>query len=285
MRGHLTVQLVCAAALVAALVVLPGVVPGQTPPAGDSGFGAGHVLQTDFVSEGHSGPNGENPVGTLTVRGYLNFEATATCSNVSGNAVVAGYRIETGGMAGRGFLSSSVDHGPPRRGHPVDVTVYSGYLRRPPVNCPSPGEPPPRGFDSTGGGPFTRGDFTLVDAREHLTSGSPVARLGRVRLALRPGHLAGHSEGALEIRARVCGAPGTALLRFTQASSPAGRKRPVDSRTTWLTKLRHTGACESHVLTRRLGRFPGGRRYRVTMSARTTARRWSPKVTRSVDAR
>ncbi len=285
MRRRLTAQLACVAALISPLVVMPGAVPGQTPPAGDSGFGAGHVLQTDFVSEGHSGPNGENPVGTLTVSGYLNFRATATCSNVSGNAVVAGYRIETGGMAGRGFLSSSVDHGPPRRGHPVDVTVYSGYLRRPPVSCPSPGDPPPRGFDSTGGGPFTRGDFTLVDVREHLTSASPVARLGPVRVALRPRHLAGHSEGALEIRARVCGAPGTALLRFAQASSPAGRRRPVDSRTTWLTKLRHTGVCETHVLTGRLGRFPGGRRYQVTMSARTTARRWSRRVARSVDAR
>ena len=115
MRGRLTAPLVGVAALVPALALLPGSVSGQGR-SGDSGFGSGHVLETDFVSSGHSGPNGEDPVGTLTVRGYLNFTASATCSNVSGNAVVAGYRIETGRRAGRGFLSSSVDHGPPRRG-------------------------------------------------------------------------------------------------------------------------------------------------------------------------
>ena len=50
------------------LLAAPGS-PAGTAPAGDSGFGSGHVLETHFVSSGHSGPNGENPVGTITMRG------------------------------------------------------------------------------------------------------------------------------------------------------------------------------------------------------------------------
>jgi hypothetical protein len=283
-RCRRTVPLAGVAALVPALAALAGSAPAQTAP-GDSGFGSGHVLETDFVSSGHSGPNGENPVGTLRVSGYLNFTATATCSNVSGDAVVAGYRIETGRRAGRGFLSSSVDHGPPRGGRPVDETVYSGYVRRPPVNCPSPGDSPPPGFDSTGGGPFTSGDFTLVDARERLPKGTPPARITRMKLGLRPGRLAGRSRGSLKISARVCGAPGMALLRLRQASSPGGRDRPVDSSTSWRDQLRHGGGCEIHRISRLLDGFPGGRRYRVALTARTTGRRWSRTVVRYVDAR
>lgn len=62
----------------------------------NSSSGSGRVLQTDFFGSGHAGPNGENPVGTLTLSGYLNFTATVTCSNVAGNSVVSGYRIQNG---------------------------------------------------------------------------------------------------------------------------------------------------------------------------------------------
>jgi hypothetical protein len=199
--------------------------------------------------------------------------------------VVGGYRIETGKRAGRGFLSSSVDNGPPRRGRPVDVTVYSGYLPRPPVDCPAPGDPPPPGFRSTGGGPFTRGDFTLVDAKEHLPEGSPAASIGRMRVWLRPRRLAGHAWGELSVRVRVCGLPGTALLRFAQTSSPAGHDRPAGVRTSWETQLRHEAGCQTHLISWRLPRFPGGRRYRVALSARTTGRGWSQPVVRHADAR
>jgi hypothetical protein len=273
--------------------LLPRAVRGQTQ-AGDSGFGSGHVLQTDFVGSGRSGPNNENPVGTLTLSGYLNFTATATCSNVKGNAVVSGYRIQTlhpsprrppGERVGRGFLTSSVDNGPPRNGRPVDITVYSGFLPKPPINCPSPGDPPPRGFSSTGGGPFTSGDFTVVDAKERLPQGTPPARLVRMELSLRPRRLAGGSVARLVVRARVCGLPGTALLRFAQTTSPVGRNRPVGVATRWQDELRHESRCQAHRVIRILDGYPGGRRYRLALTVRTTGRTWSRVAMRFVDAR
>lgn len=279
-------------ALALGVWLLPASVPGQTQ-TGDSGFGSGHVLQTDFVGSGHSGPNNENPVGTLTLSGYLNFTATATCSNVKGNAVVSGYRIQTlhpsprrppGEQVGRGFLTSSVDNGPPRGGRPVDITVYSGFLPKPPVNCPSPGDPPPRRFVSTGGGPFTSGDFTLVDAQERLPDGTPSARLAGMELSLRPRRLAGRSVARLVVSARVCGLPGTALLRFAQTTSPVGRNRPVGVATRWQDELRHEARCQAHRVIRILTGYPGGRRYRLVLRVRTTGRTWSRSVVRSVDA-
>jgi hypothetical protein len=265
-----------AAATLLALLAAP-VSPAGTAPAGDYGFGAGHVLQTDFVSSGHSGPNGENPVGTITLTGYLDFRATATCSNVAGNAVVSGYRIETGRRAGRGFISSAVDRGPPRDGRPVDLTVYSGILPRPPLDCPSPGDPPPPRMFATGGGPFTRGDFTLVDVRERLPAGAAKARVTALRV--------GGTRTGLRLRVRLCGTPGMALLRFTLASSPFGRERPVGERSYWGDELRQTAACVTHVVQRPLGRDPGGRRYRLTVRARTTGERWSEPVVRRADVR
>jgi hypothetical protein len=267
------------------VLALAGLALAAPPPGSDYTYGSGHVLQTDFVGSGYSGPNGENPVGTLTLTGYLDFTATLTCGHAAGNAVVGGYRIETGKMAGRGFMTSSVDNGRPRHGRPVDVTVYSGYLRKPPVDCPAPGDPPPRGFRSTGGGPFTRGDFTLVDAKERLSAAAPAATIERMSVALRPRHLAGRSDGELALRVRLCGLPGTALLRLAQTSSPVGHDRPAGVRTSWETQLRQSTACQTHDVSWRLPRYPGGRRYRVALSARTTGRRWSETVVRRADAR
>jgi len=279
----MTKTLPAAAVLAAALAAPPGLGMGQAP-TGDSGFGSGHVLLTDFVASGHSGPNGENPVGSLTLSGFLNFTASPTCSYVSGNAVVTGYRIETGRRAGQGFITSSVDNGPPRNGRPVDVTIYSGYVPKPPVNCPAPGDPPPPRFNSTGGGPFTSGDFTLIDAKEQLPATAPVARIVSMRLTLRPRKIVGSPRGLLTARARICGRPGTALLRFTQSSSPAGHDRPVAMRREWQDQLRHRRPCETHRVPPPLTRYPGGRRYRVTLSARTSERRWSRTAVRRVDA-
>jgi hypothetical protein len=272
------------AGIAAAAPLLGGSAPAQTTPAGDHAYGEGHVLETDFVFSSQAGPNGENLVGTLTTSGYLTFTATLTCGSSSGNAVVGGYRIDTGKMAGRGFLSAAVDNGPPRNGRPVDVTVYSGYLPRPPVNCPSPGEPPPPGFRSTGGGPFTRGDFTFVNAAERLAPGTPAARVASMRVALRPRGGVGVSDAFLDVRARICGPPGMALLRVTQSSSPLGRNRPVDVLTRWHDELPHDAGCVTHRIQRLLTGFPGGRRYTLSLSARTTGRKWSRPVVRHVDA-
>lgn len=98
------------------------------------------MLQTNFFGGAEAGPNGEDPVGSLTLSGFLNFTTATTCLNISGNAVVGGGRILAGRRAGKGFLSSSVDHGPPISGKPVDVTVYSGRRRLlpPPGTRPAP---------------------------------------------------------------------------------------------------------------------------------------------------
>ena len=282
-------RFVALTAVLAALVLVGGSAPGQTPlpdeaPPGetpapdeppalhDTAFGEGHVLSTDFVFRTQAGPNGENPVGTLTTWGYLDWEASLTCDNAEGNAAVGGYRIETGPHKGEGFLAASVDNGPPVDGKPVDETLYSGYLPKPPINCPGPYDPKPEGFQSTGGGPFTRGDWTLVNVDEQLPKGTPAARIARTRVRVTPGRVSGRNVGVLQARVRVCGRPGIALLSFAVA------------RTHWQSKLRHSGSCSTHRVTRQLGAWRAGRRYRVGLRARTTARQWSPTVVKRVDA-
>jgi hypothetical protein len=175
-------------------------------PTRDSSSGSGRVLQTNFIGAGEAGPNGESPVGSLSLSGYLTFRTVTTCLNISGNAVVAGGLIVTGRDAGTGFLSSSVDNGRPRDGKPVDVTVFSGRLPRPPRNCPSPGDPPPPALRSTGGGPFISGDITVVDAVERVPADAPRARVAGIRLVTSPIRGLATSDG-LTIRLRVCGAP------------------------------------------------------------------------------
>jgi hypothetical protein len=259
-----TVMLALACTVVGA--ALPGTALAQDPP-GDFATGSGHVLLTDFAGTTRAGPNGENPVGSLTVTGYLDFTTTTTCFNVAGNRVVSGHRIETGPRAGEGFISSAVDNGEPVDGQPVDEVIYSGLLPRPPVNCPSPGDPPPLSLWGTGGGPLTSGDITVVDADEQLSDTAPHAKVPD--LSVRPG------PRGLALSARVCGRPGIALLRFSVRSSAPGEARPV-ARSGWRDELRQRARCQVHRVTWPLSGRPGDvRDYRVTLRARTTARRWS----------
>jgi hypothetical protein len=246
--------------------------PEEPPALHDTAFGEGHVLETDFVFRTQAGPNGEDPVGTLQTWGYLEWTATLTCDNAEGNAAVGGYRIETGRHAGEGFLAASVDNGPPVDGKPVDETLYSGYLPEPPVNCPGPYHPRPDGFYSTGGGPFTRGDWTLVNVDEQLPKGTPAARLSRARVRVTAERVSGRTLGVLAARLRICGKRGIALVGVAVA------------RTRWQAKLRHSGSCSTHRITRPLGAWRAGQRYRVGLRARTTARQWSRTVVKRVDA-
>jgi len=247
----------------------------------DSVSGSGHVLQTDFIGAGEAGPNGENPVGSLALSGFLNFTTATTCLNISGNSVVSGGRILTGRNAGEGFLSSSVDHGPPINGRPVDVTVYSGLLPGPPRNCPSPGDPPPAQLRNTGGGPFTSGDITVVDAIERLPDGTAAARVRLLRETRPPPGLVQTRKGP-RVRVRVCGATGIALLRVTQRTSPTGRNAPIWVRGSWQDKRRQDARCQIHRLSSPLGSAINGR-HRITVRARTTGRGWSPVAARVVD--
>jgi hypothetical protein len=192
---------------------------------------------------------------SLTLSGFLNFTTATTCLNISGNAVVGGGRILTGRDSGRGFLNSSVDHGLPVNGRPVDVTVYSGLLPRPPRNCPSPGDLPPALLRHTGGGPFTSGDITVVDAIERLPPGSPTAGLRLLGLTHPRSGLATTLNGP-SIRVRVCSAPGIALMRVTQRTSPAGRNAPVWVRGSWQDERRQDASCQIHRLSSPVGSSP-----------------------------
>jgi hypothetical protein len=256
-------RLLALPALALTLPLFAGSAPAQLPAPGqpgDTAFGEGHVLETDFEFHSQAGPNGEGAVGTLVTHGYLEFTASLTCSTVKGNTAVGGYLVKTGKHAGEGFLSASVDNGPPVDGQPVDETLYSGYLPEPPVNCPAPGDPPPDDFRSTGGGPFTRGDWTLVNSNEQLPEGTPSARIAAMRTWVRP-------DRTVVVRARVCGRPGMALLR-------------LQARTEW---LRHDARCATHEIAQPLRRRSGG--YKIKLRARTTGRRWSRPVARIAGAR
>jgi hypothetical protein len=187
----------------------------------------------------------------------------------------------TGRDAGKGFLSSSIDHGPPVGVKPVDVTVYSGLLPRPPRNCPSPGDAPPARLRHTGGGPFTSGDLTVVDATERVPAAAPTARLRVLRLERpRPGLV--QARNGPSFRVRVCGAPGIALLRVTQRTSPTGRDAPIWVRSSWQDELRQDARCQIHRLSSPVGGSASGR-HRITVRARTTGRRWSRTAVRVVD--
>jgi hypothetical protein len=261
-------------------LALPALALAQAP-ARDSASAVGHVLQTDFVGAGEAGPNGEDPIGSLTVSGFLNFTTRTTCLNISGNAVVSGGRILTGRDAGRGFLSSSIDNGPSVDGRPVDVTVYSGRLPRPPRNCPSPGDAPPEQLRHTGGGRFTSGDLVVVDAIERLPAGAPTARVRVLGVVGRgPGLVATRRRPG--VRVRVCGAPGIAMIRVTQRTSPPGREAPAWTKGSWQDERRHDAGCQIHRISSPIAGSAIGR-HRITVRARTTDRRWSPEVTRLFD--
>jgi hypothetical protein len=266
--------------LALALLLQPAAAHGQTPLR-DSASAFGHVLETDFVGAGEAGPNGENPVGSLTVSGFLNFTTETTCLNVSGNAVVSGGRILSGRDAGRGFLSSSIDRGPPVDGRPVDVTVFSGLLPRPPRNCPSPGDAAPERLRHTGGGPFTSGDLVVVDAIERVPAGAPRARVRILGVGPRAVGLVTTSHGPT-VRVRVCGAPGMALVRVEQRTSPPGRNTPGWIRGSWQDELRQDRRCRVHRIRSPLAGSTTGR-HRITVRVRTTGRHWSRPAVRVVD--
>jgi hypothetical protein len=281
-RGQRALGLLALSCLAVALPVLPAAALGQAPLR-DSASGFGHVLQTDFIGAGEAGPNGEDPVGSLTLTGFLTFTTRTTCLNVSGNAVVSGGRILTGRDAGRGFLNSSIDHGPPVGGKPVDVTIFSGLLSRPPRNCPSPGDAPPERLRHTGGGPFTSGDLMVVDAIERLPRGAPAARVRILDLGpTRPGAGLVTVRNGPTIRVRVCGGPGMALVRVTQRTSPPGRDTPMWVRGSWQDERRQDARCQTHRISSPVTGSASGRN-RITVRARTTGRRWSRVAVRVFD--
>jgi hypothetical protein len=249
--------------------VLPTSSGGQAP-TGDSAFGEGRVLLTDFHGSVEAGPNGENPVGTLTLRGYLDFTTTVTCVRITGNAIVGGHRIDTGPMAGRGFLQSSLDNGPPVDGRPVDDTIYTGLLPVPPTTCPAPGDPPPQEMSSTGGGPFLRGDMTVFDAPDGSPEPPPAARITRFSLAVETRR----ASTVVAMRARICGRRGVAVLLLRERGARVGTTGAA-----WVER-RQERRCQTHRVDWRAARIDASR-YRVGGQARTTGRIWSRRVVRA----
>jgi hypothetical protein len=269
--------LLAVAVLAAAAAVLPGSSGGQAP-IGDSAVGEGRVLLTDFRGSVTAGPNGENPIGTLTLRGYLDFTATVTCVRISGNAIVGGHRIDDGPRAGQGFIQSSLDNGPPVDGRPVDDTIYTGLLPAPPTTCPAPGDPPPADMSSTGGGPFLRGDLTVFDAPDGSPAPPPPTRIERMHIALKEFR----TSSALTLRARVCGRRGIAVLLLRQRETRTGPKGTLRIATARRLERPQHRRCQTHRMYWRLpDRFDGGRRYRVDLRARTTGRVWSTTPARA----
>jgi hypothetical protein len=149
----------------------------------------------------------------------------------------------------------------------------------PPRNCPSPGDP--ARLQHTGGGPFTSGDLTVVDAIERLPAAVPAARVRLLRIARpRPGLIQTRSGPSL--RVPVCGAPGMALLRVRQRTSPPGRGAPVWMRGELAGRAASGGALPGPPAELALGSATVGR-HSIAVRARTTGRRWSRRARRAVD--
>ena len=152
--------------------------------AGDPGLGHEHVialLEAEPLHGGHGDP-GDARRHARIVRRLTRVPP-----------------IETGRRAGKGFISSAVDRGRPRKGRP--------------------------GGPDRGGCPARAAGPSLAATSRSWTraSGSRPAPPRRACLPSAP-------RTGLRLRVRLCGAPGMALLRFSLAASPFGRDRPVGER-------------------------------------------------------
>jgi len=139
------------APLLAALAI---VLVAAAPAAADTQYlqGSGSVQGVHFAGFVIAA-DGQPP------RGWLSFgngaHAVVTCTAITADAAVQGYMIDAGQDAGTGLLSS-VQYTAPGAGGGGYV-VYSGFLRRPPTICPTPGAPPPSGFSPAASGPVAGG--------------------------------------------------------------------------------------------------------------------------------
>jgi hypothetical protein len=163
--------------LVGGLLALPGVSVGQTA-AQDAVVGSVQTPPDDVVPSGfsvdaHSGPSGENPVGTIRWgSGHLIEHAAVTCLAVTGHTAVVGF-------TGEGSLSVLLSHwafvGFVRivdAGVGIDTVERAFTFVGPDVFIEDPIEPAPgpldcSSFPSGGGSPFTygEGDIVVTDAQ------------------------------------------------------------------------------------------------------------------------
>ena len=149
--------------LVGALLALPATATAAVPaPAPVAINGSGTVAATQYSISVNAGPFGENPTGTLSLTGFFTFDATASCVNEGGQDGVAGFRIDTGDLAGMGFLSASQAS----NGIGDGAILYSGILPTPPMACPPPGTPPPA-LSGQGGGGTVQGTLGHTGGPDH----------------------------------------------------------------------------------------------------------------------
>lgn len=143
-------------AAVGACVVAPG---SSAQPVEDAVTGTASLAGNAAVQfDAHSGPLGENPMGTLTtLLPGGPFSTQVTCLTVSGNRATVGFGFENriGGLV---FVEDNDGVG-------VDRFIGLGrVLEPPPAVCPAA---PPPGLELL---PIASGDLTVMDAQPLPTS-------------------------------------------------------------------------------------------------------------------
>lgn len=200
-----------------ATLALPVSASAAAPtPAPESISGTGIVAATHYSISATAGPYGENPSGTLSLTGFFGFDATLTCINEGGQDGVAGFRIDTGPLAGMGFLSASQAS----NGIGDGAILYSGTLPTPPTACPPPGTPPPE-LANQGGGGTVQGTLGHTGGPDHpvpfqqLTFSTPAT----------PGAVSQASNGPLWFvepgANRIASAPDDESGQITEYAAPA----------------------------------------------------------------
>ncbi len=157
-----TKRWVTAAVAGAALAAPAGMAMAAPTPAPVAIRGSGTVAATQYSISVNAGPFGEDPTGTLSLNGFFSFDATASCVNEGGQDGVAGFRIDTGPLAGMGFLSASQAS----NGIGDGAILYSGILPTAPTACPPPGTPPPA-LTGQGGGGTVQGTLGHTGGPDH----------------------------------------------------------------------------------------------------------------------
>jgi virginiamycin B lyase len=134
-------------------LVLPAAAMGN--PAPETSIGSGTVITTQFNVSVTGGPFGQDPSGSLSLAGFFNFTATATCMNIADNQGVVGFRVDDGPQQGEGFLAGSENETAFRS------VQYSAVLPTPPTVCPPDDAPaPPNALEDGGGGAVNGGEIT-----------------------------------------------------------------------------------------------------------------------------
>jgi hypothetical protein len=145
-------RLAAVATVAIGVFMLPSAAGGQSPPTEDSVVGGAMTDQSApfqiayyYFADARSGPNGENPTGTLgwgclqCPTATPRFPFDVTCLNVVGNKAIIGYLTRRDRLSG-GFLIPGVavveDNGPPRQGVLVDRFGFSHDTSHLPADGP-----------------------------------------------------------------------------------------------------------------------------------------------------